>query len=380
MSGRSRRSSTVASSKATEALRRQRDQEEEQQLVVSSSIFVEGRKGKAEATKQHDGGPATAPVAKKKRRRNRGQGWSRPAKRGVTTRRYVILRKPRTSRPRRSNKKRARCTFAAGLERFPNQPCTSSYGGFLDGEDSVCSSEATDMAAVKGRICGKLAWLRPRHTTSIWERIARNQQDAALLASKTHPGNDEHSANCAGDQLSVENLVEKPSIGTHLEESRVGNASSCFRRVQPNGNTVCFPPNAVEPEMPTAGHQDVDSYSVAPMSSKEVMLGPIIHRGVVLVDNHVPVPVGIVTPQLREHVGLPGTTSAQMSGTSLNTDASGCISQDLLGAREASWLPGVADLTDVVPASVNVIPVNRTNTHVADVKSERGRISILSLC
>ena len=29
------------------------------------------------------------------------------------------------------------------------------------------------MAPVHGRTCGKLAWLRPRHTTSIWERMAR---------------------------------------------------------------------------------------------------------------------------------------------------------------------------------------------------------------
>lgn len=75
-------------------------------------------------------------------------------------------------------KKRPRCTFTAGLERAPNQPCTSSYGGFLDGEESGRSGEESGMAPVEGRTCGKLAWLRPRRTTSIWERIARNEQEA----------------------------------------------------------------------------------------------------------------------------------------------------------------------------------------------------------
>jgi hypothetical protein len=68
--------------------------------------------------------------------------------------------------------KRPRCTFPAGLERPPHMACTSRYGGFLDGEDSGRSGEEPGMVS---RVCGKLAWLRPRHTTSIWGRLAEQE-------------------------------------------------------------------------------------------------------------------------------------------------------------------------------------------------------------
>jgi hypothetical protein len=40
------------------------------------------------------------------------------------------------------------------------------------------------MDSVGGRVCGKLAWLRPRHTTSIWGRLAQKEQEAAEEAAK----------------------------------------------------------------------------------------------------------------------------------------------------------------------------------------------------
>jgi hypothetical protein len=369
MSGRSRRNSTVASSKATEALQRQRDEGVE---LLSSSDAVELQNGDAKARKKHGEGTGKAAPKRKKRRRNRGQGWSRPAKRGVTTARYVILRKPRTSRPRRSSKKRARCTFAAGLETFPNQPCTSSYGGFLDGEDLDCSREAISLSAVEGRTCGKLAWLRPRCTSSIWERIARNQRDAALRASKPDSDKSENSVDIVPEQVVAESTS---TVESHREESQGGSGFRPYC-VQPNGNTS----PSVVPGMPAADHRDTDGYAIASAASKEVMLRPTV---VVPVPNLIPLPVGIVTPQ----VGLQGATLAQLSGTSQNANSGAGISGEVSGPRQSSWPPGVVDLTKVVsPGKVNVVPVNQTTTmgtNVGDAKSsrgQRGRISILSLC
>ena len=142
MAGRSRRSSTAASSMATENLARQRTEMQ----AEAATRYPTGKRQASRPKRESE------PKPKKPRRPRR---WAPPGWDG--------------------NRWSARSVQPGGLETH-HEPCMSS---FLTTEES--SSSADD------RSTGRLSWLRPRNSVSIWEHYAEVKRRADMATANEHP-------------------------------------------------------------------------------------------------------------------------------------------------------------------------------------------------
>ena len=142
MAGRSRRSSTAASSMATENLARQRTE-----MQAEAATRYPTGKRKASRPKRE-----SEPKPKKPRRPRR---WAPPGWDG--------------------NRWSARSVQPGGLETH-HEPCMSS---FLTTEESSSS--------VADRSTGRLSWLRPRNSVSIWEHYAEMKRRAEMVTANERP-------------------------------------------------------------------------------------------------------------------------------------------------------------------------------------------------
>ena len=158
---RSRRSSTVASSLATVGLQRQRAPGVD---VNVKALRRQTRRPSARRARPHNSATSNSKMPRGKRK-------------SVI---YSETRKPRSTKARRSGKKRARCVAIAGLETWPHEICTASYGGFVTGEnkDSTNSQGCMWETNCRHSVSGKLMWLRPRRTSSVWQQLATEQRRA----------------------------------------------------------------------------------------------------------------------------------------------------------------------------------------------------------
>ena len=157
---RARRGSTIASSKATVSLQKQRK-------FVDVQIVT----GRTRAATQ-------------KPRRSCAARRSSPK----VPRRPPVKRMPKP-------KKRARCSFPAGLERFGYGPCTNTYQGFTHADDNGASIAASscdgphvlviESPGAESVATAGLPWLRPRRTNSIWDALALQAVAAMQSASTT---------------------------------------------------------------------------------------------------------------------------------------------------------------------------------------------------
>jgi hypothetical protein len=375
--GRSKRSSTIASSKATEGLLKQRAVEP---LILQNDPDAQANSG--------DCSNASTVPAKSKRRRRRSQGWSRPAqRRSAPARSHALTRKPRTSK-RRSNKKRARCTFPGGLETFPHQPCTSAYGGFTDGE-VLGVLEETPIEDDFGRSPGKLAWLRPRRTMSIWEELVQRRdakpaatttdtQSAAVVPVEKATREVQHcegqSAAKPDPHVDMHEIVPKlPSESTSQVREELG-----FRRVPPRNQSTSNPVKCVvssaiqqnilqgpRPFTPRDGPQDWCG-NIVPQTANSFMMGAATN----VAFNAPPIPA-VVT------VAGPIVHGSQLKPLPVFPSA-GFYAPAVIKSKGAlsprSPTKETVDLTTESDRPVSTVP--RTTAH----KSQKSRISISSLC
>jgi hypothetical protein len=185
---RARRGSTIASSKATASLQNQRK--------CFDTQIISGTKGLMRSTTQ----------------RPRRSCATRGPKKKLPT---VVPRRPPVKRLPKP-KRRARCSFPAGLERFGYGSCTGEYQGFTHADDSGASSVSTstpigcdgpppgivsrNVDNIKGH-----PWLRPRRMHSIWEALAI--QSLTTMQSETAI-----AKTAVGDEILVGLVVQKPKL------------------------------------------------------------------------------------------------------------------------------------------------------------------------
>ena len=139
MAARSRRSSTMASSLATEDLARQRTE-----MHTEASRHASGTTRLASRPKRGEREP-------KPKRQRRPRRWAPPGWDG--------------------NRWSARSIHPGGLETH-HEPCMSS---FISGKVPSSPTDTT-------RSTGRLAWLRPRNSVSIWEHFADVKRTASTAS------------------------------------------------------------------------------------------------------------------------------------------------------------------------------------------------------
>jgi len=189
--GRARRSSTIASSKATQALI--------QQAAVGSTD--------RDATGLRRSGRKKTPAIVV----NVGRAPKRPTSSSA--------RPMPTKAPRRSSKRRCRTSFQSGLERHPHQVCTRSYGGFTTNDDGGRRS-VTCFVEPGFKMIGptSLSWLRPRRTKSVWEQIVLNAE-----MSRQRSEGDQMRAVCNQEQQTTLVIEPKTNAKSTVESKSVAN-------------------------------------------------------------------------------------------------------------------------------------------------------------
>ena len=208
-STRSRRSSTAASSKATDDLQAQR------KAVAQSALKR-----------------VTRAASKRPRRSCTAPGYKRNE---------AVVPKPRAPAKRvPKSKRRARSSFPAGLEKFPHILCTNHYPGHTRNDDGGAS--CANVGGVPKQLGDAwstkvdeledptgLAWLRPRRTFSLWDYLAEEQR-AACNAANTAVANDVRPAGM--DTLTL--LVQSQNPVGKIAPSSAADSPNDFVALEPN--------------------------------------------------------------------------------------------------------------------------------------------------